>query len=154
MNNYFHFLLQKWRKCSDQFVKIKSKNGMLRIKFCRALCNGRRLKKSIMISVTDKFDKDAYCAIRKPMMGTDVPYFCENRAKTIAMEESAEIDDSDNGPTPDFDSDSDEEEIYHNHSIEVRSERKLLETMKSEKTRRVRHGRWSLKEFLLRFAMN
>lgn len=116
---------------------------MLRIEFYRALCNGRRLKKSIMISVTDKFDTDAYCAIRKPkpsILDTDAPYLCEYRPKTIAMEESAVTDDSDSGPTPDFDSDSDEDEIYHNHSIDVRSERKL------------RCGRWSLKEFLIRFA--
>lgn len=50
------------------------------------------------------------------------------------------------------DSESDEEEIYHNHTINVRNERDFLAAMKNIRTRRAHKRRWSLKRFLLRFA--
>lgn len=50
------------------------------------------------------------------------------------------------------DSESDEDEIYHNHTINVRNERELLAFTKNTRSRRAHKRRWTLKEFLLRFA--
>lgn len=93
----------------------------------RSLCD-RQLRTIAAIRSTDDEEQEA-CNVKRGMI------------------ESVKMD-----RCNDSESDSDEDEIYHNHTINVRNERALLAATKNSRSRRALKRRWSLKEFLLRFA--